>query len=84
MRQKNMTRITTIHHSLGKIDSSAGNVRSFIDILYVGDRPAVDPHSHAKVRVIFQRLADLQCTADRRLRIIAKNERTTVAGRQTQ
>ena len=83
MRQKDMASIATIHDSLGKIDSSAGNVRSFIDIFYVGDRPAVDPHSHLQRRITSPESAgDFQRATHRRLRRCEKNERYAIACRQ--
>ncbi len=67
----------------GKIDPSAGKVRSFIDIFYVGNRPAVDPHSHLQRRITPPESAgDFQRATYRRFRRCEKNERYAIACRQ--
>jgi hypothetical protein len=84
MRQKDVASIATIHHSLGKIDSSAGNVGSFIDIFYLGDRPAVDPHSNLQRGFTpTEPAVDFQRATYRRFRRCEKNERYAIACRQS-
>ena len=45
LREENVPGVAAIHHSLGKINSGAGDVGPLI-ILYGGNRAAVDAHSH--------------------------------------
>src|SRR6266478_7622880 len=55
-REKNMSRITAIHHPLGDVDASTGDVGLFVQISDFTDRPAVNTHSDSKFRMTFSAL----------------------------
>jgi hypothetical protein len=70
-----------IHHLLRHVNSGASHIEAIIDIAHRIDRAAVNTHPDAKFRMTLQRFADFDGAQNRRLGIIAKNQRATVASR---
>ena len=79
--EKNVTGIAAIHHPLGDVDSRSSDVGLFVEVGNFVDRPAVNSHSNAKLRMTLQCLADFQRAKSWRFRTVAKNKRATVARR---
>ncbi len=79
-REKNMSGITAIHHPLGNVDSSPGDIGLLVQISDFIDRAAVNSHAHPEFRMPFELLANFQCAQNRRFQSVTKNERATVAG----
>jgi hypothetical protein len=80
-RQKNMSGVTAIQHSLGNIYSRTSNVRFLVNIGNSIDRTAVNSHPQPDARMILQRLANLERTPGRFFRTMEENERHPIAGR---
>ena len=57
--EKDVPGITTIHHALGDVDSSASHVCPLIHVHDTADRPAVDAHANLQPWMLFKRAADL-------------------------
>jgi hypothetical protein len=83
-REKNVPSIPTVHHSPGGVDTSPGHIHLLGQIGHFFDGAAVNPHTDSKFRVIFYRFTDFQSTQNGCFLSITKNERTSIARRQTQ
>ncbi|KAG0505532.1 MAG: hypothetical protein Udaeo_11230 [Candidatus Udaeobacter sp.] len=77
--QQDMARISPIHHSPGKIDSSACNVYSVIYVANFINWPAVNTHPKLQLRILFQLFADLNRTPHRRFGTVKKYECHSIA-----
>ena len=82
--EQNMSGIAAIHHPLGDVNSSAGNVRLLIEIGDLVNRSAVNAHPHFQFRMTLERFADFQSAENRRLGAVAKNQRAAVTRRQAE
>src|SRR6202008_2839397 len=82
-RQQDVPRIAAIHDSLGHVDSGAGDVGAATDIDYFADRPAVNTHPYQNLRVRFEFLPDFERAPRWFLRTIAKDQRHSIASRET-
>ena len=58
-RKKDVPRIATIHHALGNVNSSAGNVRAAAHVDHATDRAAVHAHAQLELRMLLYCAADL-------------------------
>ena len=76
-----MLRITTIHHPLGNVNASTGDVRPTAHIDDPADRAAVCSHAQLELGMLLDRAADLQRTFHRRFRCVVKDQRHPIAGR---
>jgi hypothetical protein len=81
--QQNVSGVATVHHPLGNIDSGPRNVGLFIQIRDLIYRPAVNSHAHVKRRMALQCFGNLEPAQHRRFRSVAKDERATIAGWQS-
>ena len=79
--KKNVSRVAAIHHPLGQVNSSAGDVGLLVEIADFIDRTAVNPHAHGQSGIALQCPGNFHCAKDRRFETVAKNERATVASR---
>src|SRR5713226_5731372 len=80
-REKNMSGISAIHHSLRDVNARTRDVRL---VVQVGDfiyRAAVNSHADVKLWLFLELLADFQRAQNWRFRTVAKNERATIASR---
>lgn len=80
---KNMTRITAIHHSLCNVNSSACNVSSAVYVPNFINWPTVNPHSKLHPRMLFKLFTDLDCAPDRRFGAIEEYQSHSIASWQT-
>src|SRR2546428_6480309 len=78
-----MPSVTTIHHPLGRINSTSGQVRSSVDVDDLIDRPAVDSYAKAEILAIFQRFADFYSASRRCFRTGKENQHHPVARGQS-
>ena len=81
--QKNVPGVPAIHHSLRQIDSSARYIGTIVHVGNSAHRSAVDSHAHPQLRVAPQCLAHLQRTGNWRVRRGRKNQRHSIASRQS-
>src|SRR6476646_847167 len=72
--QQDMAGISPIHHSPGKIDSSACNVYSVIYVADFINWPAVNTHPKLQLRIFFQLFADFDGTPHRRFGTVKEYE----------
>ena len=79
-RQKNVSGVTAIQHSLRNIDSRTGYVRLLVNIGDSANRTAVNSHPQPDARVILQHFANLERTPDRFFRTVEENQRHPIAG----
>ena len=78
-----MTGVPAIHYPLGKVDPGPCGVSPFVYIEHAIDRSAVNPHAQWYVGLLLQSCRDLRRAFDRRFGIAEKDQRHSVAGRQT-
>jgi len=81
--QKNVSRVPAIHHSLRQIDSRARYIGAIVHIGNSAHRSAMDSHANPQLRVAPQRFAHLQRTGNGRVRCGRKNQRHSIASRQS-
>ena len=74
--------IAAIHHPLRHVDSGPGDVGPPAHIGHFAHRPAVNAHPHRNLRMLPERLGDLERAPSRLFRAVAKDQRHAVAGRQ--
>ncbi len=72
-----------IHHSLRQIDSRARYIGAIVHIGNSAHRPAVDSNTHPQLRVAPQCFAHLQRIGNRCVGRGRKNQRHSVASRQS-
>ena len=82
-RQKNMSGVTAVQHSLRNIDSRTGYVRFLVNIDDSVDRTTVNSHPQPDARMILQRFANLERTPGRFFRTVEENQRHPIAGRHS-
>jgi hypothetical protein len=80
-RQKNVSGVTAIQHSLRNIDPRTSYVRFLVNIRHSVDRTAVNSHPQLHARMILQSSANLERTPGRLFRTVEENERHPIAGR---
>ncbi len=71
-RRKNMPGIAAIQHPLRDVDSRSCYVCFLVHIGHSIDRAAVNSHPHLDVRMLLQRLANLERTSHRLFRAVKK------------
>ena len=76
--KQNVAGITAIHYPLRHVDSGPGHVCPIVDILNQIDWAAMDSHPQLQLRMILQRVCDLERALRRRFGAIAKNQRHSV------
>src|SRR5882724_12060631 len=82
-RQKNMSGIAAIEHSLRDVDSRSCKVRFIVDISDSINWAAVNAHSQLDVWMILQCFADLKRTAHRLFQIAKKKQGHPVSHRHS-
>ncbi len=82
-REKNMSGISAIHHSLSDVNAGACNIGLLVQVSNLVDRATVNSHAHVKFGMTLQCLADFQRAQNWRFRSVSKNKRATIARRQT-
>ncbi|MGB8341851.1 MAG: hypothetical protein WCE51_09685 [Chthoniobacterales bacterium] len=80
--KENVPGIATIHHPLRHVDAGARDIIPATHVGHFADRSAMYSHSHSNLRMPLERLCNLQRTARRFLRAVAKNERHPIARRK--
>src|SRR5437762_9207569 len=78
-RDQDMPGVTTIHHSLRDIDSSARYVGATTYVHHAADRSAVHPHPEFELRVFPRGTTDLQRAFHWRFRSVVENQRHAVS-----
>src|SRR5438552_10687918 len=81
MGEKDVAGITTIHYSLGHVDTGPSHICPLVHVHYPADRPAVNAHADLQTLVALERAADLYRTLRRVLRTLVEDQRHAVAGR---
>src|SRR5438128_7600238 len=81
--KKNVSGVAAIHHPLGDVDSRSSDICLLVQVSDFVDRTTVNPHSDSKFGMFLELFANFQCAHNRRFRTVAKNERATVARRQS-
>src|SRR5215468_1368050 len=74
-----MTGVPAIHHSVGYVQTSAGEIGPTGYINDAADRPTVNAHADVQARMLFERATNLECAANRPLRSGVENQRHAVA-----
>ena len=82
-RQKNVSGVTAVQHSLRNIDSRTRYIRFLVNIDDSVDRTTVNSHSQLDARMILQFFADLKRTLSRFFRTVEENQCHTIAGRHS-
>jgi hypothetical protein len=82
-RQKNVSAVTAVQHSLRYIDPRTSYVRFLVNIRDSVDRTAVNSHPQLHAPMILQRSANLERTPGRFFRTVEENQRYPVAGRHS-
>jgi hypothetical protein len=82
-RQKNVSGITAIQHSLRNIDPRTRYVRFLVNVGDSVDRTAVNSHPEPDARNILQCSANLERTPDWFFRTMEENQRYPIAGRHS-
>src|SRR5262249_11131877 len=77
-RDEDVSCVAAIHYPLGDVNSGPRNICSLVHIPDLAHRPAVNPHPQLNLRMSFDCLADFNCTSQRRLDSVAKNQRHAV------
>ena len=77
-----MAGIPAAHHTLSDVDARAGQIPLTVYVSDFVDRPAVNAHSHRKLRVLFQLLADFHGAENRSFGAVAENKGAAVARRE--
>ena len=77
--KQNMPGIPTAHHALRDIDTCTGEIGSVIYVRNLVHRPAMNPHPHADVRIIFQGFGYFHGALDRSLQAVGENQRHPIA-----
>ncbi len=80
-REKNMSGISAIHHSLRDVNARTRDVRLVVQVGNFIYRAAVNSHADVKLWLFLELLADFQRAQNWRFRTVAKNERATIASR---
>src|SRR4051812_35643126 len=80
--QKDMAAIGAIHHSLGDIDSSAGNIGAVVHVRDFVYWTAVNTHPELEFRIIPKHFADFDRALHRRLRTVEKNQGHSISDRK--
>src|SRR5437667_11226236 len=80
-RDQDMPGVTTIHHSLRDVDSSARYVGATTYVHHTADRSAVHPHPQLELRVFPRGTTDLQRAFHWRFRSIVENQRHPISSR---
>ena len=80
--EKNVPRVTAIHHPLRHVDAGPGDVGPPAHVGHLTHRSAVNAHPHRKFRVFSERFGDLQRAMRWLFRAMAKDQRHAIAGRQ--
>src|SRR5436309_1897698 len=78
-REKNMSGISAIHHSLRGVNAGTRDVRLFVQVGNFIYRATVNSHSDSKFGMMFELFANLESAEHWRFGAIAKNERAAVA-----
>src|SRR5437588_3969760 len=81
LREKNVTGISAVDHTLPNIDATPGDIDLIIYIDHLIDRSAVNAHPHPNIGVVFQSLVDLQCTSNGLFWTAKEKERHPVSRR---
>lgn len=81
-RQQDVTGVTAIGHALRDVDAGAGDIPLLAEVSHLFNRPAMDAHPNAQLRVFVQFARNFDGAAHRRLRMIPKHQGTAVASRQ--
>ena len=79
LRQKNVPGITTIHDSLGDVDSGPRDIGPVINIGDLIDGATVHTHSQLELGMSLESLTDLQRTLRRLFRTSKKKERHSIS-----
>ncbi len=80
--KEDVARIATVHHPLRQIDPRPRDVGPLVQIGHFAYRAAVNPHSHPNLGALLESARHFQGALRRFFRIIAKDQRHPVAGRQ--
>src|SRR5215813_11862953 len=78
-----MASVRAVHDAPSDINSGACDTAALVDVGNRIDGSAVDSHANMDVRMTAQRLTEFERTLDRRLRIREKDQRHSVAGRDS-
>jgi hypothetical protein len=81
-RQKNVSGVTAVQHSLRNIDSRTRYIRFLVNIDDSVDRTTVDSHSQPDARMM-QLFANLERTLGRFFRTVEENQCHAIAGRHS-
>lgn len=82
-RQKNVSGVTAVQHSLRNIDSRTRYIRFLVNIDDSVDRTTVNSHSQPDARMILQLFANLERTLGRFFRTVEENQCHAIAGRHS-
>ena len=80
--KKDMARIAAIHHPLRQIDPRPRDIGPLVHVGHLTHRAAVNPHPDLNLGMLLEGARHLQSALRRFLRVIAKDQRHPVAGRQ--
>lgn len=80
-RQKNVSGVTAVQHSLRNIDSRTRYIRFLVNIDDSVDRTTVNSHPQLDARMILQLFANLERTLGRFFRTVEENQRNPITGR---
>ena len=79
--EQNVPGVAAIHHPLGHIDSSAGEIGPSVYIDHAAHWPTVDSHPKLQAGVSLERAANFHRAVRRRFGTSVKDQRHPVAGR---
>src|SRR6202007_2272652 len=80
-REKNVSGVAAIHHSLRDVDAGAGDIGTLVYIDNAADRTTVHAHAQLQFGMLFVGPTDLERAFHRRFGSVVKHQGETIAGR---